>query len=133
MPWGGGSAVPPSRDYFNGENPNAVISATFDEALTQLGQNPTAWSTQPRDVVRFRHTLYPAVPEVATMLDSNRATYAYIVVLSNPTPSSESILSLGQSGFIAMDTRTNTPVFGPHFRDQFDLYRAFRYKPMRLF
>jgi penicillin amidase len=130
---GGGSAVPPSRDYFNGWNPNAVISKSFDDALDALGRNPAAWSTEPRDIVRFRHTLYPAVPEVATMLDSNRATYAYIVVLSNPTPSSESILSLGQSGFIALDTTTNSPVFSPHFRDQIDLYRDFRYKPMRLF
>lgn len=130
---GGGSPVPPSRDYFNGANPNALMSATFDQALTALGPDPTTWSTQPREIVRFRHTLYPAIPEVASMLDSNRATYAYIVVLSNPTPSSESILSLGQSGFIALDATTNLPVFGPHVRDQIDLFRDFRYKPMRLF
>jgi penicillin amidase len=129
---GGGSPVPPSRDYFNGANPNALMSATLDQALTALGSDPTAWSTQPRDIVRFRHTLYPAVPEVATMLESNRATYAYIVVLSNPTPSSESILTLGQSGFIASDPTTSLPVFGPHVTDQFDLYRYFQYKPMRL-
>jgi penicillin G amidase len=130
---GGGSAVPPSRDYFNGVNPNTVMSATFDQALVALGSDPTAWSTQPRDIVRFRHTLYPAVPEVATMLDSNRATYAYIVVLSNPTPPSESVLSLGQSGFIGLDATTNLPVFGPHVRDQIELFRNFGYKPMHLF
>jgi Penicillin amidase len=133
---GGGSPVPPSRDYFNGANPNALMSATFDQALTALttlGPAPAAWSTQPREIVRFRHTLYPAIPEVASMLDSNRATYAYIVVLSNPMPSSESILSLGQSGFIALDATTNLPVFGPHVRDQIELFRDFRYKPMRLF
>jgi penicillin G amidase len=125
---GGGSGVPPSRDYFNGVNPNTVISAAFDQALAALGPNPSAWSTQPRDIVRFRHTLYPAVPEVATMLDSNRATYVYIVVLSNPTPNSESILPLGQSGFIAPDGTLD-----PHFRDQLERYRNFQYKPMRLF
>jgi penicillin G amidase len=125
---GGGSGVPPSRDYFNGMNPNMVISAAFDQALAALGPNPSAWSTQPRDIVRFRHTLYPAVPEVATMLDSNRATYVYIVVLSNPTPNSESILPLGQSGFIAPDGTLD-----PHFRDQLERYRNFQYKPMRLF
>ena len=130
---GGGSPVQPSRDYFNGTNPNALMSATFDQALTALGPDPAAWSTQPREIVRFRHTLYPAIPEVASMLDSNRATYAYVVVLSNPTPSSESILSLGQSGFIALDATANLPVFGPHVRDQIDLFRDFRYKPMRLF
>ncbi len=124
---GGGSAVPPSRDYFNGMNPNTVMSADFDQALAALGPNPSAWSTQPRDTVRFRHILYPAVPEVTTMLDSNRATYAYIVVLNNPTPTSESILSLGQSGFIAPDGTLDA-----HFRDQLEHYRNFEYKPMRL-
>ncbi len=83
------------------------------------------WAAAPR--------FHPAVPELATMLDSNRATYAYIVVLSNPTPSSESILSLGESGFIALDATNNRPVFGPHVRDQFELYRNFSYKPMQLF
>jgi penicillin G amidase len=125
---GAGSGVPPSRDYFNGMNPNTVMSAAFDQALAALGPDPSAWSTQPRDIVRFRHTLYPAVPEVATLLDSNRATYAYIVVLNKSTPTSESILSLGQSGFIAPDGTLD-----PHFRDQLEPYRNFAYKPMRLF
>jgi penicillin G amidase len=62
---GGGSGVPPSRDYFNGMNPNTVMSAAFDQALAALGPTPSAWSTQPRNIVRFRHTLFPAVPEVA--------------------------------------------------------------------
>jgi len=79
--------------------------------------------------VSFRHTLYPAIPEVATMLDSNRATYAYLVVFSKPEPSSESILSLGQSGFIGPGPYT----FDPHFKDQLDLFRNFEYKPMHLY
>ena len=110
--------------------------AEIDAALVMLEAvaAPAAASPSPgtrpttRDIVRFRHTLYPAVPEVATMLDSNRATYAYIVVLSNPSANSESILSLGQSGFIAPDGTLD-----PHFRDQFQRYRNFEYKPMRLF
>ena len=39
----------------------------------------------------------------------------------------------GQSGFIALDPTTNLPVFGPHVRDQIELLRDFRYKPMQLF
>jgi len=137
---GGGSGVPPTngRDYFNGANPNAVMSAAFDQALTALGTDRAGWATQARNIVRFQHLLYrPDVPqlralELATMPDANRAAYAYIVVLSNPTPTSESILSLGQSGFIGVDA-TGMPVLGPHVRDQFELYRYFQYKPMRLF
>ena len=124
---GGGSGVPPSRDYFNGIDPNVGD-------VDGLGPGPRArgepdlvasWSTQPRDIVSFRHTL-PAVGEMARMLDANRAAYAYIVVLSNPTPTSESILSLGQSGFIRLDATTNTPVLDPHVLDQFELFRNFQ-------
>jgi penicillin amidase len=129
---GGGSGAPPSSDYFNGSAPNQVISAAFDEALAALGTNPQNWSTQPRGVVRFRHTLYPAIPEVATMLDSNRGTYAMAIVLSHPHPTSESILSLGASGFIGRDP-SNNPEFDAHFSDQLSLFREFMYKPMRLY
>jgi hypothetical protein len=69
---GSGSGVPPSRDYSNGADPNAVMSAASTSALDALGPDPLAWSTQPRDVTRFRHALYPAIPEVATMLESNK-------------------------------------------------------------
>jgi hypothetical protein len=52
-------------------------------------------------------------------------------VLSDPKLSSENILTLGQSGFIEkVDT---TPVLDPHFKDQFDLYKSFQYKPMKLY
>jgi hypothetical protein len=52
-------------------------------------------------------------------------------VLSDPKPSSENILTLGQSGFIKkIDT---SPVLDPHFKDQFDLYKSFQYKPMTLY
>jgi penicillin amidase len=126
----GGSGVPPSRDYFNGVDPNAAMSTAFDQALAALG-DPNAWSTQPRAIVTFRHNLYPTIPEIATMLDSNRACYVNIVVLSH-RPSSESIMSLGQSGFIQLGP-SGTPVLDPHFKDQFALFQNFEYRPMRLF
>jgi penicillin amidase len=128
---GAGSGVPPSRDYFNGANPNVVMSASFTQALNTLGPNPAAWSSKPRAMTRFRHVLFPTVPEVASMLDSNKGTYAQIVVLGNPKPTSENILTLGQSGFIKnVDA---SPVLDPHFKDQFDLYKSFQYKPMKLY
>jgi penicillin amidase len=129
---GGGSGVPPSRDYFNGVDPNAAMSAAFDQALVALGANPSAWSTQPRAIVAFRHNLYPTIPEVGTILNSNRACYVNVVVLSNPRPTSESIMSLGQSGFIQLGP-SGTPLLDPHFNDQLELFRGFVYKPMRLF
>jgi hypothetical protein len=65
------------------------------------------------------------------MLDSNKGTYAQIVVLGNPKPTSENILTLGQSGFI--EKGDTTPVLDSHFKDQFDLYKSFEYKPMKLY
>jgi penicillin G amidase len=128
---GGGSGVPPSRDYFNGADPNTVMSQTFDQILTTLGPTPAAW-TKPRIVDRFRHVLYPTVPEVGTMLESNKNTYAQIVILSNPHVTAQTILTLGQSGFIKVQP-PGTPQFDPHFADQLDLYRTFQYKPMPLY
>jgi penicillin amidase len=122
------SGVPPSRDYFNGADPNIVMSRAFDEALADL-PDPSAWSSQPRNIVPFRHTLYPDIPEVGTILDANRGTYEFIVVLSDPRPTSESILSLGQSGFIGPGPSD----FDSHFMDQLPIFRTFSYKPMHLF
>jgi len=132
---GGGSGVPPSRNYFDGCDlstfatctPEIIMSRAFEKALDALGSR-AAWTTQPRDVARFRHTLYPAVPEVGQMLNANRGAYAFAVILSRSKMTSESIISLGQSGFIGP-----TLVFDPHFSDQFDLYTMFGYRPMILF
>jgi penicillin amidase len=129
---GGGSGVPPSRDYFNGVDPNVVVSTSFDQALTALGNDPAAWSAVPRDTIDFDRELFPTIPSVGTILESNRGTYAQIVDLSNPKIRSENILTLGQSGFI-QHIPAGTPVFDPHFSDQLELYRNFEYKPMHLF
>ena len=93
---GGGSGVPPTRDYFNGADPNAVMSAAFDQTLTSLGPNPAAWSSPTRGVINFNH---PVVGNISSIPNSNRATYAQIVVLSRSKLSGESIFSLGQSGW----------------------------------
>ena len=122
----------PSRDYFNGADPNAVMSAAFTSALDTLGPDSSAWSTRPRDVTGFRHALYPAIPEVATILESNKGSYAQLVVLKNPRIQSENILTLGQSGFIRR-TATGDAELDVHFRDQLPLCAGFLYKPMRLF
>jgi penicillin G amidase len=136
---GRGSGVPPSRNYFNGCDlstftrcdPAIITSKAFDLALAALGSE-TAWSTGPRGIFSFRHTLYPAVPEIGQMLIANHGTYAFAVVLGHPKPTSESIITLGQSGFIGFIPPT-TPVFDMHFSDQFELYKAFNYRSMNLF
>ena len=128
---GGGSGVPPSRDYFNGLDPRAVMSSVFTQALNSLGPNSAAWSNKPRDVVRFRHMqsgLFPAVPELGSMFDSDRDTYAQFVAFTNPVQAGN-IFVLGQSGFIGLGPG-NTPVVSPNVTSLLELYRNFQYKPM---
>ena len=128
----GDSGVPPSRDYFNGINPKAVMSATFDQTLAVLaaaqGVNPAAW-TAPRGTINFSH---PLLGVVATIPNSNRATYGQIIVLGRPKITGETIFTLGQSGFIQL-VLPNSFAFDPHFMDQLGLFRNFEYKPMRFF
>jgi penicillin amidase len=129
---GGGSPIPPSRDYFNGINPNVKMSATFDEALAGLNPDPSKWSTVPSTTVALRHTLYPKVPDAGTIFDVNRGTYAQIVVLSRPQITSVDILPLGQSGFIQR-TPLGDALFDAHFADQLEFYKNFKYKDMHLY
>lgn len=130
---GTGSGVPPSRDYFNGVDPNVVMSEAFDQALAALGPDPAAWSAEPRGVeAELRRNEFPTIPSVGTVPTANRATYGFTTVLSNPTMTSESILAAGQSGFIG-GVPPAGPVFDAHFSDQLELYLNFQYKPMRLY
>lgn len=127
---GSGSGVPPSRDYFNGINPNLVVSQAFDKALQA---NPeVSWSSRARDIVRFRRADFPTIPEAVPkggpMLASRRASYAQVVVLSKPKPTAVSMTCLGQSGFVG-----SGGTLDPHFADQLDLCRNFDYKPMPLY
>ena len=106
------------------------MSNVFDKTLTTLGP-PASWSTQPRPLIRFRHILFPVVPEAGTLPDSNRASFAQVVVLSTPKIGSESVLVPGESGFI--QSTGGTPVLDPHFNDQLGLAKNFVYKHAALY
>ncbi|HZB45821.1 MAG TPA: penicillin acylase family protein, partial [Pyrinomonadaceae bacterium] len=128
----GQSGVPPSRDYFNGASAHAVMSNSFDQVVAAIaaaqGANPAAW-TAPRGSIVFAH---PIVGVVGSVPNSNRATYAQIVVLDKHGISGENIFTLGQSGFIQF-VPPGGFALDPHFRDLLPLYRNFQYKPMRLY
>jgi penicillin amidase len=122
---GGGSGVPPGFDYFNGRDPNAVMSASFDDALTALGPDPAAWWSRPRPRALYTHAL-PAIGTVANIPLSNRSTFAQIV-LFRPDVFRESNFSLGQSGFIRL-VPPNGFELDPHFLDLLPLFRQFQYR-----
>ncbi|HEU4766180.1 MAG TPA: penicillin acylase family protein, partial [Pyrinomonadaceae bacterium] len=128
----GASGVPPSRDYFNGIDPKVRMSAVFDQALAVLsaaqGSNPATW-TAPRGSITFSH---PIIGVVASIPNSNRATYGQIVVLGRPKITGESIFTLGQSGTLHLVPPASF-TFDPHFLDQLPLFTNFQYKPMLFF
>ncbi len=141
----GASGVRPSRDYFNGQRPQAVMSASFDQALTllagQLGTDVTTWAT-PRGETVFTH---PILGRVASIPQSNRSTYGQLVVMGmnheppgtwdNPgwrQTTDEAIFTLGQSSFAQLVPPAGFAL-DPHYRDLNDIYRRFEYIPMRLF
>ena len=68
------------------------------------------------------------VPELGTMYDSDRDTYAQFVAFTSPIQAGNSFV-LGQSGFIQMGSG-GTPVISPALTNMLDLYRGFQYKPM---
>ena len=124
-----GSGVPPSRDYFNGEDPGQVMADAFDQTLAaltfQFGTfDPTLWIV-PRGTIDFSHPFLPIT--VGSIPLSNRATYAQIVIFGKRKVIAESIQPLGQSGFISA-----LGVPDIHFADQLELFRNFEYKPMPL-
>ena len=124
-----GTGVPPSRDYFNGADPNQVMAAAFDQTLAALTiqfgtPDPTQWIL-PRGTIDFNHPFLPI--NVGSIPLSNRATYAQIVIFGKKKVFAESIQPLGQSGFISA-----AGVPDVHFADQLDLFSNFEYKPMPL-
>ena len=76
--------------------------------------------------ITFSH---PLLGVVASVPNSNRATYGQIIVLGRPAITGE-YFTLGQSGFLQL-VLPSSFAFDPHFMDQLGLFRNFDYKPMR--
>ncbi len=126
---GAGSAVPPSQNYFNGADPNTVMVRSLGEALDSLtylfGTADMSRWIVPRGDIVFQH---PLGIEFGRIPLSNRATYAQVILLSQPRIVGHNIIPLGQSAFVSPDGTLD-----PHATDQLPLYRNFQYKLMRFF
>ncbi|MGH7799486.1 MAG: penicillin acylase family protein [Thermodesulfobacteriota bacterium] len=132
-----GSTVPLKYDdYFNGRNPNDVISEAFDDAMNQLStafgtNDPNLWLA-PRPQFPLTH---PLLGILGTTPGSARTTWAQVTQL-NDIVQSISINTLGESGdirFGGFDADGNPiPAFDPHFSDQKPLYDNCQFKAMDL-
>ncbi|MBI3951530.1 MAG: penicillin acylase family protein [Acidobacteria bacterium] len=126
---GPASGVPPSRDYFNGEDWRQVVVRSLNEALTALQgrfntPDMTAWRA-PRPTIAFRHTLLfevgPAIP------NSNRSTYTQIVHLTDPIQGIN-IIPSGQSAFFKLNPNNPTvPAATPDLINQRIMFRNFEF------
>jgi hypothetical protein len=126
---GGNPAMPPSVDYLDGADANALIIRSLEEALSSLSfayqtDDMSKWLV-PRDDIVFMH---PLGIELGRIPESNRSTYAQVVVMKESGAIGYNIIPLGQSGFLDADG-----VPGPHVTDQLPLYRNFEYKRMHFY
>jgi penicillin amidase len=112
---GKAASLPLSRDYLNGQNADAVMLASLNDALAglrkQLGPAMSAWRFSPGEIDLKP---LPGIPRFS------RGTYIQIVQLTRPTVFGESILPPGQSEDPA----------SPHYADQRELASWWLYKPM---
>lgn len=125
------ASLPPSRDYFNGVNPNVVLVQALIDALdaleTERGTADMTQWTWDLGTIQFRWQgqLLGEIPW------ASRGSYIQIVKLTSPVIQGVNTLPPGQSGFAAMG-EGGVPLFDPHFLDQLEGYRTWEYKTMHL-
>ncbi len=126
---GADASLPPSRDYFNGEDPNQVLIDALADAVAsltaELGPDMSQWGYDPGTIeFRWQGQLIGSIPWYS------RGSYIQIVEMTDPVRG-VNILPPGQSGFVGVGPG-GVPVFDPHFADQLALAAAWQYKPMHL-
>lgn len=133
---GPASGVPQTVDFFNGQDPQAMVRAALADAVAdltaRLGSDMAQWKTP---VVRHRFASINAIgvpwagageqPETAQYL--NRGTANYRVVLREGAVEMCSVAAPGQSGFVNPAGER-----ARHYGDQLALFESFGCKPERL-
>jgi penicillin amidase len=127
------AGVPQTVDFLHGADPQAMIRAGLEEALTQLGarygENMANWLT-PVERHNFLPKNFIGAPQanadeaLSLPIYMNRGTENDKVVLSKQGVSMCTVAPPGQSGFVAPDGTKS-----PHYADQMKLYQDFGCKP----
>jgi penicillin G amidase len=127
-----GNAV--DYDFFNGRNPQQVLSETFTSSVKELankfGSDPNQWKLKPHPHIfsafNFRGVAQTTKDnEMALPVIMNRGTENNLFVAKDGKIKGWDIFAPGQSGFIAPDGTK-----APHYADQMDLYWQFKNKPL---
>ncbi|HWP45142.1 MAG TPA: penicillin acylase family protein, partial [Blastocatellia bacterium] len=109
------SALPPSRDYFNGKSKDEVVVGALRKAIDELaskrGPHMNHWAYSQGEI-NFRPL--PGIPR------TSRGTYIQVVEVSRPVFRGVSILPPGQS----------EDPSSPHYSDQREMAGYWRFKPI---
>ena len=109
-------------------NANDIIIMALDNVLDTLGEAP--WNVS-RERLVFEHKM---IGKVADMPWINGAPFNQLVEIGSDGPVRiESLLPLGQSGDIRLDTATMKPVFDEHFFSFNDNFKNFQFYSFPLF
>jgi penicillin amidase len=112
---GANSALPPSRDYFNGRTKDQVVVDALAKAIGEMssrrGPQMNLWGYSAGEI-NFR--------PLAGIPRTDRGTYIQAIEMSRPAIRAVSILPPGQSE----DPRS------PHFQDQREMAGYWRFKQM---
>ncbi|MEE4357841.1 MAG: penicillin acylase family protein [Desulfococcaceae bacterium] len=105
-----------------------IIVTALDNALAGLGNRP--WGTDKRGETVYKHDM---IGQVHAMPFASRSTYAHCVEMGSSGPVRiESMIPLGESGFIGMDAE-GKPVFDDHFFSMANVFDTFVYREFPLF
>ena len=132
------AGVSQAYDFFNGQDPDAVVLAALDKARAtlagQFGSDDVATWLLPLDQHVFDTKNYLAVPQaspdeaLAIGTAMNRGTENDMVRFLDGKVSFCAVTPPGQSGFVAPDgTRS------PHYDDQLQLYADFDCRPQAFY
>jgi len=121
-----------SYDFFNGQDPNAVLSKTFTDTINALvaahGSDVSNWSLAPAPMVWSPYN-FRGVPQaseealVSLSAYMNRGSENNFFIANNGSFTAYDVIPPGQSGFVSIDGTAS-----PHNHDQMDLYSNYELK-----
>ena len=100
---------------------NAVIVASLDQALTNLGGFPATWGNNKRPIYAFENAILGPVAE--TLAFNGSGVYLLVEFGPNGPVRKEATLPLGESGQVL--GFPGAPIFNPHNFDQLPYFQTF--------
>jgi penicillin amidase len=121
-------------DLLNGETPSTIVATALIDALDKLaadqGSDITAYQL-PTATRPFHYRNFLGIPQadetelMTAPIEQNRGTENNLMIMKEGAIVAYEVTPPGQNGFVGADGKV-----GPHYDDQFDMYRSFEKKRM---